>query len=533
MATSRKWGALAAAVSWTALYLPPAAAIGLGEAEVVSALGRTLDARLPLILDASEDPEAVRLRLLPLSAYEGRGLQLPSLHPDGISLSLESRGGSGHWVRLQSRNAVREPVVELLIEVSYGATRLVRGLTLLFDMPANAPRIQTVAPPVAESAAAATLSPSIVHEATTAGPAATLPPPPATAPATADANEKSGQDRRYGPLAEGETLRSIAARVRPAPHFGMRRVMASLRLANPGVFGAPDRRAPVGIRIAVPDAAAMLALDADTITAQVGGGRAPVTSRGATTVAVEPTPLGTSAEAAQAAVAAPAPMSRVERIELDLSAAPALPSIGRRLVLADTLDPTRLDVALPSPAAAASGGALESAEPGQTALASATGEAESAPAAQAEPITAAVESTRSPGDQGTSSWRGLVMFLILIAAGAVLWYRRRRAGAPPAPAAAAPAAAKPVKVSVPMPSASATPAPPVRLVRSQLELPTVRPVESKLQQRLQRLQEQQRDTLSRQKLALAAAYLDMNDENGARQLLDEVEAADQGPARRA
>ena len=507
---------MAAAVSWTALYLPPAAAIGLGEAEVVSALGRTLDARLPLILDASEDPEAVRLRLLPLSAYEGRGLQLPSLHPDGISLSLESRGGSGHWVRLQSRNAVREPVVELLIEVSYGATRLVRGLTLLFDMPANAPRIQTVAPPVAESAAAAT-----------------LPPPPATAPATADANEKSGQDRRYGPVAEGETLRSIAARVRPAPHFGMRRVMASLRLANPGVFGAPDRRAPVGIRIAVPDAAAMLALDADTITAQVGGGRAPVTSRGATTVAVEPTPLGTSAEAAQAAVAAPAPMSRVERIELDLSAAPALPSIGRRLVLADTLDPTRLDVALPSPAAAASGGALESAEPGQTAPASATGEAESAPALHAEPITAAVESTRSPGDQGTSSWRGLVMFLILIAAGAVLWYRRRRAGAPPAPAAAAPAAAKPVKVSVPMPSASATPAPPVRLVRSQLELPTVRPVESKLQQRLQRLQEQQRDTLSRQKLALAAAYLDMNDENGACQLLDEVEAADQGPARRA
>lgn len=487
-------GVLLPGLVFAALHAPVAQAVGLGEVEVLSPLGRALDARLPLILDRGEDPESVRVRLLPLSAYESYGLQLPNLHPDGVSIQVETRGVSGYWLRLQSRNPVREPVLELLVEVSQGSTRIARSLTLLFDMPTDAPRAP-MAPP-----------PAVAQDTRVAAP-----PPAATLvqdvalPAAA-----AGNGKEYGPVVEGETLRSIAERVRPEPHYGLRRVMAALLLANPEGFSGRNRTPRVGSRLQVPDAQAMLDLDAATITAQVGPGRQAVsTSRRAPDLvaALEPAAPAPAAGVEAEPTLVPA-MAQIERIELDLSAVPATPSIGRVLVLAETLQLRGpMPVAQPAPVAS-------------TASAAEAGD-------RAEDSGFEVAPTAS----GVSIWN--VLFALLAAVGAVFGYRRVVRKAPLRPTTTPAATLSPQAAQL-IQQAAPPATPPVRLVRSHSEaMPLPRPSEGKLQTRLQRLQAQSQDTLQKQKLALAAAYLDMGDEASARQLLDDLENPGRDPARRA
>ena len=64
-------------------------------------------------------------------------------------------------------------------------------------------------------------------------------------------------------------------------------------------------------------------------------------------------------------------------------------------------------------------------------------------------------------------------------------------------------------------------------------MPLPRSTEANLQARVQRLQAQSQGAVHKQKLALAAAYLDMGDEASARQLLDDLENPGRDPARRA
>ncbi len=528
------WGGLSfAGLVAAMLHASTAVAIGLGEVEVTSPLGRALDARLPLILEPGEEAEFVRVRLLPQGAYEGYGLPLPGLRPDEVTATVEPRSTGGYWLLLRGQRPIREPAIELLIEVSHGSARITRGLPLLFDVPKEAATVSVRA--ASPSAVAVGEAP-----AKTPAPAAAASPTP-NPPVAAAANPDAAAGKTYGPVAAGESLRAIAERVRPFPNYGLRRVMTALLIANPDAFTGRDRSPQPGSVLQVPDARTMLDLDADTITAHVGPGRtAPAQSR-------KPAAPAPSA-IVERAPAVPAEVPALERIVLDLAALPAEPGIGRRLALTETLDARGLalaaEAALEAPLSADADLATDDAAfdaAGMTEDAAELGIADDAPAAAraASSRAAAAGDALATGaeDTGSSLWAWILA--LLAGAAGVYAFRRWRAERERAPWA-------PVQVSqareVQAPKAAATPVafaevaaapPPIRLVRPVPPAPGAAAA-SPLQARIQRLQSRGLNAEQRQKVALAAAYLDMGDETSALQLLDEAEGpTGKGPARRA
>ncbi len=518
------------------LHASTAVAIGLGEVEVTSPLGRALDARLPLILEPGEEAEFVRVRLLPQSAYEGYGLPSPGLRPDELTATIEKRSTGGYWLLLRGQRPIREPAVELLIEVSHGSARVTRGLPLLFDVPSETTGVRGRA----ESSSLANV----------AGPAPekvprVAAPPPAPPKGEADAADRAPvAGNTYGPVVAGESLRAIAERVRPFPNYGLRRVMTALLIANPDAFSGRDRSPRVGSVLQVPDARTMLDLDADTITAYVGPGRASAPSR---------TPSPPVQKAVVERVAPPPAESPMqERILLDLATLPGEPGIGRRLALTETLNTQGLTIAADAAIEEASLGLdaeavdaeVEVAEVSEDAAGVEAGESAASDTRAAPSGTAASNGAPAADaeDTGSSFWTW-VLTLLAIAAGVYAFRRWRTApvSAPLPPvqvppvrpsAAQAPKAATPLEFADA--SATVTP-PPIRLVRPVPPAPgSVSAAAGPQQVRIQRLQSRTLDAEQRQKVALAAAYLDMGDETSARQLLDEAEgSAGKGPARRA
>lgn len=251
----------------------PVMALGVGTAELRSRLGEPLDVRVPIRLDGNEPAGELRARLLPFAAYAPLGLEAPRLDPGSISVKLVSEGDET-WLSLRSSRRVNEPLLVLLVETRLGAVRLVHELALMPEPVASAPAVTAEAEMPRDPQPGG--MPVVPAPALPETPQAAEPAP---APLTA------GQ-RRYGPVADGDTLRAIAERVRPEPKYGIRRVMTALLLANPDGFDA-GRQPRVGGYLIVPSPRQMLDLSAETITATVGP------RAGAAARSTPPTPTAT------------------------------------------------------------------------------------------------------------------------------------------------------------------------------------------------------------------------------------------------
>src|SRR3972149_1681391 len=140
-----------AALAFSLLFpLPFAHAVGLGEYEVQSALGRPLRLVVQVTARADETVEAGCFRIHPFSvASDG----LPQL--TGAQLALDRRANSQRLI-VTSARPILDPIVRLSIDVGCDTT-LRRDLTLLLD---PLPVIETQAttesaPPVGASIAPA------------------------------------------------------------------------------------------------------------------------------------------------------------------------------------------------------------------------------------------------------------------------------------------------------------------------------------------------------------------------------------------
>jgi FimV-like protein len=191
------------------------AALGLGVEEVRSGLGQPLVAVLPLIRSAAErfDPQEITVSLAGREAYERAGLDYPRRLRD-LRGVVEQSGG-GPVLRLSTEMPVYEPLLNLLVELRWPRGRLIRTVTVLLDPVQGLER----APEVRREPSPRTATPT-----------------PATA--TAASAVVPGPARSYGPVARGETLSGIAARLRTDPGVSLRQWMQALYRRNPQAFGA-------------------------------------------------------------------------------------------------------------------------------------------------------------------------------------------------------------------------------------------------------------------------------------------------------
>lgn len=129
----RRWLLAASAVGALAITAP-AGAVGLGNAEVRSALNQRLDVHIPVTGLRGDELQSLRVQLGSDEAFARAGLDRAAVPPE-LRLELHSTGPRRGFVRIRTRGAVREPHVGLVVELS-GTDRVVRrSYDLLLGFP--------------------------------------------------------------------------------------------------------------------------------------------------------------------------------------------------------------------------------------------------------------------------------------------------------------------------------------------------------------------------------------------------------------
>lgn len=192
-----------------------AEAVGLGRLNVLSAMGQPLRAEIELLSVQKDELASLAVRLATPDAYRRANLQY-GVVAASVRLSIDKRADGRPFVRVSSTQAVNDPFVDLLIELSWSSGRLMREYTALLDPPGVAP--ESAAAPVAAPAARPAAAPV---------PLAAAPAPRAPAAAAAPGT--------YGPIQRGETLGAIARSLK-SDDVTLEQMLVGLFRSNPDAF---------------------------------------------------------------------------------------------------------------------------------------------------------------------------------------------------------------------------------------------------------------------------------------------------------
>ncbi|MCL6485650.1 MAG: pilus assembly protein FimV, partial [Janthinobacterium lividum] len=130
------------------LLSPAASAAELGKITVLSAAGQPLRAEVELSAVKPGEAAGLLARLAPPDAYRQANVEFnPALN--ALTFAVENRNGKA-FIRISSAQAVAEPMVDLLLELSSKSGRPVREYAFVLDTPeVRQTRGAQVAAPVA------------------------------------------------------------------------------------------------------------------------------------------------------------------------------------------------------------------------------------------------------------------------------------------------------------------------------------------------------------------------------------------------
>ncbi len=225
--------AFLAAASLT--FSSPAWSLGLGDVTVESYLNQPLQVKIDLITRETDDLTAVRAQLASADDYELIGASRDAM-PVPIRFTVEDLEGDPYLLGT-SNLPVGNPVVRLIVEVTYASGRLLREYTVFLDPPAHAaqapiPRVDMrESPPVTEPAPAPAPAP-----AETAPETSSAPEQPVTDTPRASSTATQPSQGEYGPVASGETLWGIAKNWSRGSGMDLNKVMIAIQRENPDAF---------------------------------------------------------------------------------------------------------------------------------------------------------------------------------------------------------------------------------------------------------------------------------------------------------
>lgn len=356
-----------------ALATSGAAAMGLGPLQVKSGLNQPLVAEIPIVSATAAELDQLDVRLASAEAFARVGLERPGALTANLQFSIGENAAGQPVIRVTTPNRFNEPLLNFVIEANWGKGIVTREYAALIDPPYIAPAVVrplatpaiAVAPPppqpaVVEAAPveepasppepepapqparalpvepepapvvvealpepprpvdpqpAPTPPPQVATPAPVPDPVAPAPapaPPPAPAPAPA-------APERYGPVAPGQTLWSIANATRPDASVSVNQMMLALLRANPGAFDADNvNRLRSGSVLRVPgqaevaelsaaEAARLVRMQADAWRTPRAAVPQPVEAPAPAPAAAEPAPAVSSAPPRPAAAPSPAP----------------------------------------------------------------------------------------------------------------------------------------------------------------------------------------------------------------------------------
>lgn len=217
-------------------------ALGVGPIEVRSALNQNFEADIPLIVNNPAELTGLIVRIPRQQDFNQVGIERLALLAK-LRFAVP-KPGEPPIVRITSQEPIREPNFNLLLEVIWPRGRLLREFPIQLDPELYANRRLPPPPPVL------ILPPPLVVAA--AAPAA---PPAPDLPSVPPVSFEGASF--YGPVKPGETLRSIANRVRPSAAISLPNMMAILIAGNSEAFanGNPNTlRAGSMLKVPTPQA---------------------------------------------------------------------------------------------------------------------------------------------------------------------------------------------------------------------------------------------------------------------------------------
>lgn len=263
-------------------------ALGLGRLEVKSALNQPLNAEIDITSIAESELKGLNASLAPRADFEAAGAErIPLLSQ--IKFTVQRRPDGRYYLQLRTDAPIEEPFLHMLLQLEWPGGRLVREYTALIDPPSYvAGKPATVESPQAEAPAAPPATPTTEFvqtvpppapgtdqsQARAAAPAAPIPEPlaarpqepqPVATPApeqpkeitVAASPEPAAEEERLAdapsqaPAAQpgvdwaniveytvrpGDTLWSIAERVRADKQLTLEQVMLAIFRNNPEAF---------------------------------------------------------------------------------------------------------------------------------------------------------------------------------------------------------------------------------------------------------------------------------------------------------
>lgn len=230
--------------------------LGLGEITLNSSLNQPLDADIRLLQVRDLAPEEIRVSLASQQVFRDYGVERPFFLQE-LTFDVQLGNAGGPVVKVTSRQPVREPFVNFIIELQSPNARLMREYTLLMDLPvfddqpaAPVQRAQTPAParPVPAPAPAARPPAQTQAQPVPAPqrrPAPPLPTQSEPSQQPSRAQTASAQPRTAPSVAPGadaytvragDTLWEIALATRPDRSASVQQTMLALQRLNPDAF---------------------------------------------------------------------------------------------------------------------------------------------------------------------------------------------------------------------------------------------------------------------------------------------------------
>ena len=199
-----------------------AQALGLGEIELQSYLNEPLNAEINLRKSEGVSAGDVFVNIAPQSAYERVGIDR-NFFLTKLNFQVTTAPDGSLLVNVSSREPLREPYLNFLLEVTWPNGRLMREYSILVDPPVYAEESG-----VDEQVAAPTTSqPQPRQQARQTAPSRTT--------GTTSQRRTTGS-RTLGPTNSADTLWTIAAQIRPSSDVTMQQVMLAIQDLNPDAF---------------------------------------------------------------------------------------------------------------------------------------------------------------------------------------------------------------------------------------------------------------------------------------------------------
>ncbi|WP_292432859.1 FimV/HubP family polar landmark protein, partial [Methylobacter sp.] len=182
--------------------------LGIGEIKLHSALNQNLDAEIALIL-SGESVSDIKVNLAPPEKFDEAGVAW-TYFLSKIKLETITNSNGVAVIKLTSKEALKEPFLDFLLEVSWPKGNLYREFTVLVDPPSvyNQATI-----PVSTSTESYVQPPAVMSHA--------------------NSQSSAGE---YGPTLENDTLWSIAERAKGQDSISVEQMMMAIYEANSHAF---------------------------------------------------------------------------------------------------------------------------------------------------------------------------------------------------------------------------------------------------------------------------------------------------------